>query len=414
MEFPERLVVAVGRLVQEKDRRDAARDLAGLLGAVDVLIFIKDPAIHSFLPAPGFSANLPKAMEWHALVRDAAAGGRSRAELPYPDESQRQIAHAVPVGRDGVVIVVGGQPAEDSRAGLPLLLLPLIALFVSEMRVNIANASADQAHASAAQLRAIADSLDEARRLAHRALEERGKAEAARAEKAAELERSNRDLQQFAAIASHDLQEPLRMISSYLSLFQARYRDQIPEQGRVFLGHATSGASRMGTLIRSLLAYAQVGTTQRTHLMVPLEIIMREAMSNLQTRISETGGHVHFSELPSVRGDHVLLVQLMQNLLGNALKFTREGVEPQVRIDAEKSGNRHWKITVADNGIGIAEQHRARIFDVFQRLHTAAEFEGTGIGLATCRRIVDSHDGNIGVTSEVGAGSTFWFTLPDG
>ncbi|MGB0653416.1 MAG: sensor histidine kinase [Thermoplasmatota archaeon] len=226
----------------------------------------------------------------------------------------------------------------------------------------------------------------------------------------AELERSNKELEQFAYVASHDLQEPLRMVASYTRMLERRYKGKLDDDADEFIGYAVEGAGRMQALINALLAYSRVGSQGLQIDEVPLGRSVQTAMASLRGALEQTGAVVQVGEMPTVRGDGRLLAQLFQNLIGNAIKFSGDA-KPQVRVSAKADGRR-WRIEVQDNGIGIEPQHQERIFQIFQRLHGRSDFEGTGIGLALCRKIVEQHGGTIGVTSKPGHGSTFHFTLP--
>ncbi len=227
----------------------------------------------------------------------------------------------------------------------------------------------------------------------------------------AELERSNADLQQFAYVASHDLQEPLRTITSYLTLLQRRYQGKLGEDADEFIGFATDGAQRMSALIKAVLAYSRVGTHGGAFGPTDCGALVAAAVANLEARVAESGARVVYDALPAVHGDAAQLGQLFQNLIGNALKFTRPDTPPRVRVEAERQDDR-WLVRVTDNGIGIAPAHAGRIFQMFGRLHTRTEYEGTGIGLAVCQRIVERHGGRIWVESAPGQGAAFLFTLP--
>ncbi len=240
---------------------------------------------------------------------------------------------------------------------------------------------------------------------------ERAHAEAALVENRRELERSNAELQQFAYVASHDLQEPLRTITSYLTLLQRRYQGKLGADADEFIGFATDGAQRMSALIKAVLAYSRVGTHGAAFGTTDCGGLVAVAVANLEARIAESGAQVVYDALPAVHGDAAQLGQLFQNLIGNALKFTRPDTPPLVRVEAERQGER-WLVRVVDNGIGISPTHTARIFQMFGRLHTRTEYEGTGIGLAVCQRIVERHGGRIWVESAPGQGAAFLFTLP--
>jgi PAS domain S-box-containing protein len=225
----------------------------------------------------------------------------------------------------------------------------------------------------------------------------------------AELERSNKDLEQFAYVASHDLQEPLRMVSSYTQLLARRYKDKLDQDAKDYIEFAANGANRMQRLIKDLLLYSRVTTRGAAPVPVDMKVVLGEAKDNLQVAIKETGALVTNNDLPVVAADHTQLVQVLQNLIGNAVKFRGE-TPPRIHISAEKTGG-DWKISIQDNGIGIEPQYFERIFVIFQRLHTADKYQGTGIGLALCKRIVQRLGGNMWVESEPGQGSTFYFTL---
>ena len=227
----------------------------------------------------------------------------------------------------------------------------------------------------------------------------------------AALERSNHELEQLAYVASHDMQEPLRMVASYLQLVADRYQGRLDADADEFIGYAVDGAKRMQALINDLLAYSRLGTQARPFEPTDCNAVVRTALHHLQVAIDESGAVIECGELPAVRGDATQLLQLFQNLLANAIKFHRPGVAPRVSLSAQ-AGAEGWRFAVTDNGIGIAPEYFERIFALFQRLHGRTEYPGTGIGLALCKKIVERHGGHIGVESEPGRGSTFWFTLP--
>ena len=233
-----------------------------------------------------------------------------------------------------------------------------------------------------------------------------------------QLERSNRELQDFAFAASHDLQEPLRKIQSFGDLLIAEYSEAIPQEGCDFLARMQKAASRMRMLIDSLLAYSHVNTRFNPISKVDLGEAVKEAMNNLSVRREETKGSVEVDELPTIPGDRVQMVQLFQNLIGNALKFHRKGDSPKIRIFARTTAEDGTDrtdtvmICVADEGIGFDETYLSRIFNPFQRLHGKSEYEGVGIGLAICRRIVERHHGRITAESSPGKGAVFTITLP--
>jgi light-regulated signal transduction histidine kinase (bacteriophytochrome) len=224
-----------------------------------------------------------------------------------------------------------------------------------------------------------------------------------------QLEQSNRDLQDFAYVASHDLQEPLRMVSSYVQLLEKRYKDKLDDNAKEFIQYAVDGAKRMQRLVNDLLAYSRVASHHKVQRQVNTENVLRRALSNLEWRIAESKAKITHGPLPHLTVDETQLLQLFQNLIGNALKFNQQ--HPEIQIGVFNQGSM-WRFSVQDNGIGMKEEELERIFKPFQRLHTREEYEGTGIGLALCRRIVERHGGQLWVESQVGQGSTFFFTLP--
>lgn len=239
---------------------------------------------------------------------------------------------------------------------------------------------------------------------------EKKQAEAQLAQRAEELARSNAELEQFAYIASHDLQEPLRMVSSYCQLLQRRYCDKLGQDANDFIEYAVDGAKRMQTLINDLLEYSRVGTRGAPLEATDCSKALERALSNLRLSIQDTDAKIHKTRLPKAMADETQLVQLFQNIIGNAIKFHGED-EPDIYINS-KSRNGDWVFSVKDNGIGMDGSFLDRIFVIFQRLHTHKEYPGTGIGLALCKKIVERHGGSIWVDSEKGKGSTFYFSLP--
>lgn len=225
-----------------------------------------------------------------------------------------------------------------------------------------------------------------------------------------ELARSNRDLEQFAYVASHDLQEPLRMVATYTQLLAERYQGKLDADADKYIHYAVDGALRMQVLVRDLLAFSRVGRQGTEMAKIDCNAVMATVLRNLQAAIHESGAQVICDDLPAVTGDESQLLQLWQNLIANAIKF-RGAAPPAIRIAAKKK-DRDWMFSVADNGIGIAAEHAEVVFDIFKRLHTRSEYPGSGIGLSICKKIVEHHGGRIWVESEPGHGCTFNFTLP--
>ena len=226
----------------------------------------------------------------------------------------------------------------------------------------------------------------------------------------AELARSNSDLEQFASVAAHDLQEPLRMVSGYAQLLEKRYAGKLDADADEFIAYAVDGANRMQTLIRDLLEYSRVGRGERHIAMFESDEIVRKAVQNLHTLIEETHAQILRDALPKVRGDAVRLIQVFQNLFANAIKFRDPSTSPRIQVWGEQRESA-WIFSVQDNGIGIDPVYGTKIFDVFQRLHGRTQYSGTGIGLAICKRVVEDHGGQIWVESVPGQGSKFFFTI---
>ncbi|MGA2091454.1 MAG: ATP-binding protein [Endomicrobiales bacterium] len=230
-------------------------------------------------------------------------------------------------------------------------------------------------------------------------------------ERTTELERSNKELEQFAYVASHDLQEPLRMVASFTGLLEKRYKDIFNDEAREFMCHVVDGALRMQRLINDLLAFSRVGQRNTTRDCIDCNRVFEHSITNLMSIIEETHACVTSDPLPAVNANETMLVQLFQNLIGNAIKFHKNDEVPQVHVSATRT-NDEWMFSVRDNGIGIDSKYYERIFTIFQRLHTRQAYPGTGIGLAICKKIVEMYNGRIWIESQPGNGSTFYFTLP--
>ncbi|HET9956308.1 MAG TPA: PAS domain S-box protein, partial [Polyangiaceae bacterium] len=228
----------------------------------------------------------------------------------------------------------------------------------------------------------------------------------------AELQRSNAELEQFAYVASHDLQEPLRMVANYTELLAERYRGRLDEKADKYIHYASEGARRMQQLVRDLLAFSRVGSQGKPLYPVSAKGVLQSVIDSLQPLIQSTGAQIEVEPLPTVLADETQLRQLFQNLLGNSLKF-RSKAAPRVRVSCRHLGDR-YQFSVSDNGIGIDMQYSERVFQMFQRLHDRSEYEGSGIGLAIAKRIVERHGGRIWIESELDRGTTIHFTLKSG
>ena len=257
---------------------------------------------------------------------------------------------------------------------------------------------------------AIARVAEERRRQAEAAAVElrQAKVELERANQ--ELTRSNDELRQFAYIASHDLQEPLRSVTSFCNLLKEEYQGRLDEQADNYIERVVQGAKRMKALVTGLLSYSRVSHDEQPPLSdVDLREVAADAIANLQSSVQDSGAEISLGDLPMVMGDRLQLCQLLQNLLSNAILYRGER-PPKIHVDATRDGNR-WEFAVEDNGIGIAPEYHQQVFEIFRRLHCRDKYPGTGIGLAVCKKIVQRHGGRIWVESQPGAGTTFRFTL---
>ncbi len=240
---------------------------------------------------------------------------------------------------------------------------------------------------------------------------DRMEAQQALVAKTEQLEQSNHELEQFTYATSHDLQEPLRMINSYLQLIRKRYGEEFDEDGNTFLDFASEGADRMQALINDLLTLSRLSDDSRRYKKIAMREVVDRSLNNLKLLVEETGTTLTIGRLPTMCVDPVQITQLFQNLINNAIKYRRAGVKPVVDISARKDGG-SYIFTVKDNGIGIEPKHFDRVFTIFQRLHTRSEYPGTGIGLTICAKIIKRHNGSIWVESEPGKGSSFMFSMP--
>jgi light-regulated signal transduction histidine kinase (bacteriophytochrome) len=294
------------------------------------------------------------------------------------------------MGREGVL-----REGLSSFASYPLLVGDQVVGIMTLLSIQPLSADLHPA------LKAIADAIAQGIELR--------RAEEVLMERATELARSNAELEQFAYVASHDLQEPLRMVASFMQLLARRYQGKLDPDADEFIRYAVEGVTRMKHLLQDLLAYSRVGTRARPMSITRSDDVVRRALTALAPVVEECQAEVIVDPLPAVRADEVQLEQLFQNLVGNALKFHGER-RPEVRVSARREEGQ-WIFSVRDNGIGIEPQYFHKIFVIFQRLHGKEEFAGTGIGLAICKKIVERHGGRIWVESEPGQGSTFYFTL---
>lgn len=362
-------------------------------------------------------------------LQDALAGREATGRLTAPDSGEHRLAARVPIPSTSWA---AGASVSLATVTSPLMrgviavtvalaavaaLCVVVALLISRRIINPLNALCQHAHligAGRLDQPAQIHGLAELEELANALNGMSGQLAVARAELEhtnADLVRSNRDLEQFAYIASHDLQEPLRAVAGFTTLLQQRYEGKLDEKADSYILSAVDGVSRMQALINGLLEYSRVGTKGDAPEPVRADEALNEALANLQVPIQQSGASIASAPLPTVLADGAQLTHVFQNLIGNAIKFRSER-RPEIQVGSRQQDG-SWLFWVRDNGIGIESRYAERIFMIFQRLHTRNKYPGTGIGLAICKRIVERHGGKIWVESEPDQGSTFYFTLPD-
>ena len=347
--------------------------------------------------------------------RDELVGQRVKNIIPE-GFAERVIADATRSVADalaqqiGMGIELSGRRKDGSKFPIEIMLSPLESAEGILVTAAIRNISArKKSEEYSAVLENQATALQTARDELELRVDERTK-ELAAANQV--LERSNLELKQFAYIASHDLQSPLRSISGFVQLLRLEYEGKLDEQAQDWIRRTVQAIGQMQTLIRDLLSYSCVDARARPFTQIPFLDIVNDALTLLQSSIHDSGGQVTCGQLPDIMGDRSQLVQLIQNLIGNGLTYHGDK-PPHVHVSAERNGN-EWIFSVRDNGIGIDAKYYERIFEIFKRLHDQKEYPGTGIGLAVCRRVVERHGGRIWVESEPGRGSVFHFTIPEG
>jgi len=329
--------------------------------------------------------------KWEIVISDYVLPGFSGlAALSILKESGRDLPFIVVSGNIGEDVAVGAMKAGAHDYIIKGNLTRLVPAVERELRE--------------AEVRREKSRAEEALKRSYEELERKVE------ERTAELVKSNNELEQFAYIASHDLQEPLRMVTSYLDLLDKRYRDKLEKDAGEFIDFAASGAAHMKSLLNDLLMYSRVGSKGKSFELTDLNISLKKAIANLRKQTEESKAQIISGNLPGLYADETQMVQLFQNLIGNAIKF-RGDKHPLVNISSEMKGD-EWVIRVSDNGIGIDPRFFDKIFLIFQRLHTKGKYPGTGIGLSICKKIVERHGGRLWVESEPGKGAAFCFSMP--
>jgi signal transduction histidine kinase len=326
------------------------------------------------------------------------------------DERERAFTYLWVAGGVGtaLLLLTGLALARGLRRGV---LAPIDGLVAQTRQVAHGDLDLEIAQEGPAEIQGLAADVDSMRESLASQIARLERARERIAERSAELARSNADLEQFAYVASHDLSEPLRKVTNFCQLLERQYADLLDDKARTYISFMVDGAKRMQILINDLLDFSRVGRTTDQFRPVDLELKLERALSNLELELQESGAVVDHDPLPTVPGDATLLTALLQNLVGNAVKYRDPARPPHVQISVEQTAD-ECTITVDDNGIGIDPQYAERIFQIFQRLHLRDQYGGTGIGLALCRKIVEFHRGRLWLAEKDGPGARFQFTLP--
>jgi signal transduction histidine kinase len=404
-------------------QREVVDDLAAIEGAAaDWRTSYADPLI------AGVTPGAPTVVNTAVADRNNAEFDRLRALFDVQNQhlsATRQAAleelHSVRAWRNGVLagLIVTFFAMTVLLAALvrSAVTRPLALLAADCRRITLGNFSERIVPRGPRDIRSIAVDVEDMRQRIVEELDASRSAQAALDEQAVELRRSNAELEQFAYVASHDLQEPLRKVASFCQLLEKRYGDKLDERGTEYIAFAVDGAKRMQVLINDLLTFSRVGRLNATSTEVELDATLDTALGNLSTAIEESGAQISrpAEGLPRVDGDPTLLVMVWQNLISNAVKFRRDGVAPRIVIECEqrvRDDDVDWVFTVSDNGIGIPQEFADKVFVIFQRLHGRDAYSGTGIGLALCKKIVEHHGGNIWIDTSNTDGTRFHFTMP--
>jgi signal transduction histidine kinase len=400
---PDPVVSMLSRLAVPSSRAEAVRELSQFLGCDDVLLFVPDQAVNLLLPAPGFPQTLPNGLEWQAFVQSCRYREKTSGELISPITNEKTPVMGAMALDGAVAVLLGSTAVSESDFDRLLELMPLLAASLcAERQALLSIAEARTARMAAKESRALAGSLDQVRSQLQDSIE-------LLLTQKTELAHANSDLQQFAYITSHDLQEPLRVITSFSQLLSRRYKGKLDAEADLFLDYISASGIRMKELINDVLSYAGLSTSEPTPVPVDFGKALQTALLNLGVPAQKPSVTVTHDELPVLPAEVGQIVQLFQNLVGNAIKYRSEA-DPKIHISATRR-ELDWLFAVADNGIGIEANYLKQIFGVFKRLHRGP-VPGTGIGLAICKRIAEKHGGKIWAESQPGKGSTFYFTLP--
>jgi signal transduction histidine kinase len=364
-------------------------------------------------PRADEAASSPEARASFDRIREASAAltagiGQQRSDVT--DARQRAFTIVWVVVAIGTLVLVG-TGAVLAWGLRRQVLVPMAGLVAQTRQVAAGHLDLEIVQDGPLEIRDLASDVDLMRSTLAAQIARIERARVRIQQRSTELARSNADLEQFAYVASHDLSEPLRKVTNFCQLLERQYADQLDDRARQYIGFMVDGAKRMQALISDLLEFSRVGRTTDRFVDVDLGRSLARALTNLEEPITEAGARVVHGDLPTVPGDPTLLTALLQNLVGNAVKYRSPDRTPEIRVDAQRHGD-HWLVSVDDNGIGIDPQYAERIFTIFQRLHLRDQYGGTGIGLAMCRKIVEFHGGRVGLAERPGPGARFEFTLP--
>lgn len=421
-------LLILSRLVRPESRSGAIAQLTEALGVDEFFLFITDPEIGVLLAAPGFPQTYPHGERWREFVEQCNPWTPSRAELPWPDAKFLRPAVGVRADNDAVVVLLGGAPSASNLEQLTMLLPLLSAALASERALAAAAVQTQLAQEAARESATLAMGIDEARRAAQREIAARREIEQALRQAKDLLARANEELEArvherttrlrdtvaeleaFSYSISHDMRSPLRAMQGYAKLLVQESSSKLDPAEQDYLRRIARASERLDRLINDVLRYTRVARTDAEQERIDLEQLLQDVIQQYSP-LHEPAANIEVTRpLLPVLGHEVLLVQCVSNLLTNAVKFVPEGVKPHVRVWTKPVGDR-VRLSIADNGIGIAPADQKRIFRIFERINPDREFDGTGIGLAIVKRAAERLDAEIGVESVLGAGSRFWLLL---
>ncbi len=414
-----RILELVAALARDFEmRRRAACELARHLAADDLLVLTFEKEHSTYLPPCGFPQTLYQSRRWREFTHETTENSFATAHLCYPTPDQERTARGWAASDKSILVLFDGTPHE-AQVPEVLSLLPLLTPTFEKERLIISSATKARLSAQAAQQsRELAESLDSVRRQLQATviLREQDIAERERVEKELErsntnLQRVNDDLNQFTFAATHDIREPLRMMTIHVQLLKKELEGRLSETALEYIENVVNGGQRISRLIDGLLQFTRLGgMAEIKPVPVDAEMAVREALGDLQITVAENHAKLTTKELPIAMAEPLHLRQVFQNLIGNSIKYRRPDIDPEIQISAKKDGD-FWQFCVRDNGIGIAAEHHDQVFLPFKRLH-GSDIAGAGIGLATCKRLIERYGGRIWIESQENRGAVFYFSLP--